>query len=261
MLKRWPKVETVRFTNISAFEKHLWLRNRCTNNFKRDIFYQFKDLKDFQKAWNTEILKEVSLSELMEDRTQLITSKEKPKHILKCVGDEGLHRRLVIDVIKIQYDYINVTKYDAIRDIRMFTPRKETLKFMAKQMKKLEHLQMKIGFGNPGESLLKDWQKAFCDFLKSQEQTLKEITFLFPCLTCHGNLSEYPHPISIEKILDCTKFIYESIKQHCPNLNTININWLERRNEFFPYPMVGAWKNFKITTVSVEHNRAVECFF
>ena len=66
MLKSWPKVVTVKFTHISAFEKYQWLRNRSMTNFERDIFSQFKNLKDFQNAWNTKTLKEVKLSSFME---------------------------------------------------------------------------------------------------------------------------------------------------------------------------------------------------
>ena len=71
-----------------------------------------------------------------------------------------------------------MSKYDAIRSIRMYTPSKETLKFMANRIKKLEHLEIEMGF-QPQELLSKEWQKTFCDFLKSQENTLTEITFLF----------------------------------------------------------------------------------
>ena len=83
---------------------------------------------------------------------------------------------------------INMSKYDAIRSIRMYTPSKETLKFMANRIKKLEHLEIEMGF-QPQELLSKEWHKAFCDFLKSQENTLTEITFLFPyCHYCFGFL-------------------------------------------------------------------------
>ena len=124
MLKRWPKVVTVKFTQISSFEKHEWLRNLCRTNFERDIFYQFKNLKDFQKAWNTKTLKEVSLSDFMENHIQLNISYEEPEKILKCEGEEVFAFRRNIDVIKIQYDSINVANYDAIRDIRMHMPTK-----------------------------------------------------------------------------------------------------------------------------------------
>ena len=124
MLKRWPKVVTVKFTQISSFEKHEWLRNLCRTNFERDIFYQFKNLKDFQKAWNTKTLKEVSLSDFMENHIHLNISYEEPEKILKCEGEEVFAFRRNIDVIKIQYDSINVANYDAIRDIRMHMPTK-----------------------------------------------------------------------------------------------------------------------------------------
>ena len=124
MLKRWPKVETVKFTKISTFEKHEWLRNLSRTNYQRDIFSQFKDLKDFQKAWNTKTLKEVSLSDFMENHIQLNISYEEPEKILKCEGEEVFAFRRNIDVIKIQYDSINVANYDAIRDIRMHMPTK-----------------------------------------------------------------------------------------------------------------------------------------
>ena len=72
--------------------------------------------------------------------------------------------------------------------IRMYSPTKETLKFMADRIKKLEHLEIELGF-QPEELLSKEWQKTFSDFLKSQEQTLTEITFLFPyCHYCFGFL-------------------------------------------------------------------------
>ena len=277
MLKRWPKVETVKFTKISTFEKHEWLRNLSRTNFERDIFFQFKDLKDFQKAWDTKILKEVSLSDFMEEPTFLKTSKgkEQPEQILEYVRPERLFRlergKRIIEVRKIQYDSINVTEYDAIRDIRMYMPKTETLKFMAKRMKKLEHLQMKIGFSLPffwpggghwpaigTELLSKDWQKAFCDFLKSQEETLTEITLLFPCPICEegypGGLSNWWGPTGA--IFDYTKIIYESINNFCPNVDTITVNWPSQSIEFFPYPHVGPWKYFKTPkTVSVE------CYF
>ena len=57
------------------------------------------------------------------------------------------------------------------------------------------------------------------------------------------------------RILDYTKFIYESINKYCPKLNTITINCVQLMNEFFLYPMVGAWKNFKFAT------EQVGCFF
>ena len=44
MLKRWPKVETIKFIRISAFEKTEWLRTLSKTNLERDIFSQFKDL-------------------------------------------------------------------------------------------------------------------------------------------------------------------------------------------------------------------------
>ena len=70
----------------------------------------------------------------------------------------------------------------------MYSPTKETLKFMADRIKKLEHLEIELGF-QPEELLSKEWQKTFSDFLKSQEQTLTEITFLFPyCHYCFGFL-------------------------------------------------------------------------
>merc|ERR1712223_1879778 len=92
MLKRWPKVETVKFTKISAFEKIEWLRNLSKTNFEKDIFYHFKDLKDFQKAWKTETLKTVSLVELWEIPEessslfpiQLNTSMEQEEKTLQC---------------------------------------------------------------------------------------------------------------------------------------------------------------------------------
>ena len=90
MLKRWPKIETVKFTRISAFEKTEWLRNLSKTNLEKDIFYQFKVLKDFQKAWKTETLKKVVLVKLKENpeessskyNVQLNTSKEQPEKTL-----------------------------------------------------------------------------------------------------------------------------------------------------------------------------------
>ena len=182
MLKRWPKVETIKFIRISPFEKTEWLRTLSKTNFERDIFSQFKDLKDFQKTWNTEILKKVVLVKLKENpekspwkiNVQLNTSKEQPEKTLQCIRRQFGHQ-LPVQVIKIQYDYINVTNYDAFRDIRIFMPRKEVLQFMANEMKYLECLQIRIGFYLPffssGQAdniwanglLSKDWQKTFCD--------------------------------------------------------------------------------------------------
>ena len=272
MLRRWPKVATVKFTQISTFEKHEWLRNFSRTNFERDIFIQFKNLKDIQMAWNTKTLKEVSLSDFMEVPTELNTSEEEPEKILEYHYESWRHdsfkRKILVN--KIQYDSINVDKYDAIRDIKMFIPGTETLKFMAKRMKKLEKFQMRFGWDLPffhggawdvamaNELLSKDWQKAFCDFLKSQEDTLMKISFWFPCQFCFRS---FIWGGTTGRILDYTKFIYESINKYCPNLKTITINsadcdwfqpiytrndWLQQRNEFFPYPMVGAWKNVKI---------------
>ena len=261
MLKRWPKVETIKFIRISPFEKTEWLRTLSKTNFERDIFSQFKDLKDFQKTWNTEILKKVVLVKLKENpekspwkiNVQLNTSKEQPEKTLQCIRRQFGHQ-LPVQVIKIQYDYINVTNYDAFRDIRIFMPRKEVLQFMANEMKYLECLQIRIGFYLPffssGQAdniwanglLSKDWQKAFCDFLKSQEQTLMKVTLLFPCST---NLSQWRGPTG--RILDFTKFIYESINKFCPNVHTVDTNSHLQRNAFFPYPMLGAWKNFDLT--------------
>ena len=53
-------------------------------------------------------------------------------------------------------------------------------------------------------------------------------------------------------ILDYTKFIYESIDKFCPNVHTVNTNSHLQRNEFFPYPMLGGWKNSKITKYRLE---------
>ena len=274
MLKRWPKVVAVKFTKISAFEKQKWLRNRTKTNFERDIFYQFKDLTDFQKAWNTKTLKAVSLSELNEkpyydgiedpfpEAIQLNTSMEHPEKFLKLLPSDGFWSSLRgIDVFKIQYDSINMAKYDSIKVINTYIPRTETFKFMAKQIKKLEHFQMEIGYFLPffanhsfevaDELLSKDRQKAFCDFLKSQEDTLMEITFYFPCRFCWDRIGVWmganPQP---GRLFDYTKFIYEAIQMFCPRVNTITTNCLEQLNDFFPYPMSGAWKNIKITTVS-----------
>ena len=202
---------------------------------EKDIFYQFKGLKDIQKAWNTETLKKVSLVELREipDEeslylicVQLNTSMEQAEKTLQCV-----YTRVwgpCIEVLKIQYDCINVINYDAIRDIRMHMPEKETLQFMAMQIKNLEHLQLRIGFYLPffwnrpsqivraNELLSRDWQKAFSDFLKSQEQTLTEITLLFG----RDHMSEWPGPTG--RILDFTKFIYDSINKLCPNVHIVD---------------------------------------
>ena len=106
MLKRWPKVATVKFTQISAFEKYQWLRNRSTTNFKRDIFSQFKNLKDFQDAWNTKTLKEVKLSSFMETP------------ILNIPGDEGIlvqgtQQNHSISVNRIHFD--TNTDYESIK--------------------------------------------------------------------------------------------------------------------------------------------------
>ena len=125
---------------------------------------------------------------------------------------------------------------------------------MANEMKYLECLQRRIGFYLPffwnGQAdsiwanglLSKDWRKAFCDFLKSQEQTLTKVTLLFPC-TIHLSLWRGP----TGRILDFTKFIYESINKFCPNVHTVDTNSHLQRNEFFPYPMLGAWKNSNLT--------------
>ena len=245
MLKRWPKIETIKFTKISVFEKTEWLRNVSKTNLERDIFYQFKDLKDIQKAWNTETLTKVSLAELGEIpeesshlfHVQLNTSMEQAEKTLQCVykwREEELTREHYIEVFKIQYDCINVTNYDAIRDIRMYMPDKETLQFMAMQMKNLEHLQLSVGFYLPffwngpthivraNELLSRNWQKAFSDFLKSQEQTLTEITLLlpYPCYAFGTRMSEWQGPTG--RILDYTKFIYDSINKFCPNVHTVN---------------------------------------
>ena len=261
MLKRWPKVETIKFIRISVFEKTEWLRTLSKTNLERDIFSQFKDLKDFQKAWNTETLKKVVLVKLKENpeessskyNVQLNTSKEQPEKTLQCIRYQFRHQ-LPVEVPKIQYDCINVTNYDAFRNIRIFMPRKEALQFMANEMKYLECLKIKIGFYLPffssgqadsiwaNEFLSKDWQKAFCDFLKSQEQTLTKVTLLFPCSL---HLSQWRGPTG--RILDFTKFIYESINKFCPNVHTVDTNSHLQRNEFFPYPMIGAWKNFDLT--------------
>ena len=272
MLKRWPKVETVKFTKISAFEKTSWLRNLSKTNLEKDIFYQFKGLKDFQKAWNTETLKKVSLVNLREfpeetsriHHVQLNTSMEQPEKTLQCFHNWGeglLNLYTRIEVFKIQYDCISMTNYDAIRNIRISTPRKKTLQFMANEMKHLEHLQIKFGFYLPffwngpdyiikaNELLSKDWQKAFCDFLKSQEQTLTKVTLLFPS-PYHWAISRWTGPTG--GILDYTKFIYESIDKFCPNVHTVNRNSHLQRNEFFPYPMLGGWKNSKITKYHLE---------
>ena len=106
MLKRWPKVATVKFTQISAFEKYQWLRNRSTTNFKRDIFSQFKNLKDFQDAWNTKTLKEVKLSSFMETP------------ILNIPGDggilvQGTQQNHSISVNRIHFD--TNTDYEPIK--------------------------------------------------------------------------------------------------------------------------------------------------
>ena len=267
MLKRWPKIETIKFTEISVFEKTEWLRNLSKTNFEKDIFYHFKDLKDMQKAWKTETLKTVSLVELWEIPEessslfpiQLNTSMEQEEKTLQCydLDEEELTRvHYSIEVLKIQYDCINVTKYDAIRDIRMYMPEKETLQSMAIQMKNLEHLQVKVGFHLPffwigqiysvraNELLSRDWQKAFCDFLKSQEQTLTEITLLFPGPFVK-RMSQWWGPTG--RILEYTKFIYESINKFCPHVHTVDTNSHLQRNAFFPYPMLGAWKNFDLT--------------
>ena len=276
MLKRWPKIETIKFTKISVFEKTEWLRNVSKTNLERDIFYQFKDLKDIQKAWNTETLTKVSLAELGEIpeesshlfHVQLNTSMEQAEKTLQCVykwREEELTREHYIEVFKIQYDCINVTNYDAIRDIRMYMPDKETLQFMAMQMKNLEHLQLRVGFYLPffwngpthivraNELLSRDWQKAFSDFLKSQEQTLTEITLLlpYPCYAFGTRMSEWQGPTG--RILDYTKFIYDSINKLCPKVHIVDTNSHLQRNDFFPYPMVGAWANSKIREYPGEH--------
>ena len=117
MLKRWPKIETIKFTEISVFEKTEWLRNLSKTNFEKDIFYHFKDLKDMQKAWKTETLKTVSLVELWEIPEessslfpiQLNTSMEQEEKTLQCydLDEEELTRvHYSIEVLKIQYDCI-----------------------------------------------------------------------------------------------------------------------------------------------------------
>lgn len=140
-----------------------------------------------------------------------------------------------------------MSKYDAIRSIRMYTPSKETLKFMANRIKKLEHLEIEMGF-QPQELLSKEWQKTFCDFLKSQENTLTEITFLFPyCHYCFGFLmSTTAHGQSKEEVFGYTKFMYEAINRKCPKLNSITTDSLCQMKDFFPYPLVGAWKKIEI---------------
>ena len=220
MLKRWPKIETVKFTGISAFEKTEWLRNLSKTNLEKNIFYQFKVLKDFQKAWKTETLKKVVLVKLGEKPEgsyhgcfmELNTSKKQAEKTLqygRWALLPGIHLVRVVQVLAIQYDCINVTNYDAIRDIRFRRPSKEAMQFMAKEMKNLEHLQViTCKFSNfLNELLSKDWQKAFCDFLKSQEQTLVEVTLL----VCPD-----------EGELDYTKLIYDSINKFCPNVHTVN---------------------------------------
>ena len=140
-------------------------------------------------------------------------------------------------------------------------PRKEALQFMVNEMKYLERLKIKIGFYLPffssGQAdsiwanglLSKDWQKAFCDFLKSQEQTLTKVTLLFPCTIL---LSQWRGPTD-GRILDFTKFIYESINKFCPNVHTVDTNSHLQRNEFFPYPMLGAWKNSNLAKCCGRH--------
>lgn len=265
MLKRWPKITTVKFTQISAFEKYQWLRNRSTTNFERDIFSQFKNLKDFQNAWNTKTLKEVKLSSFVETSVLNIPGNadgqtKKSEGILV----QGSQQTFSISVNRIQYDdaktdydsiktpqalckNINVSKYDAIRSIRMYAPSNETLKFMADRIKKLEHLEIEMGFQTE-ELLSKEWQKTFCDFLKSQGQTLTEITFLFPyCHYCFGFLmSITAHGQPREDVFGFTKFMYEAINKNCPKLNRITTDSRCQMKEFFPYPLVRAWKNIEI---------------
>ena len=190
---------------------------------------------------------------------QLNTSKEQPEKTLQCIRYQFRHQ-LPVEVPKIQYDCINVTNYDAFRNIRIFMSRKEALQFMANEMKYLEHLKIKIGFYLPffssGQAdsiwanrlLSKDWQKAFCDFLKSQEQTLTKVTLLFPCAM---TMSQWRGPTG--RILDFTKFIYESINKFCPNVHTVDTNSHLQRNEFFPYPMLGAWKNSNLAKCCGRH--------
>ena len=116
MLKSWPKVVTVKFTHISAFEKYQWLRNRSMTNFERDIFSQFKNLKDFQNAWNTKTLKEVKLSSFMETSILNIpgvnddqTTTNKSEGILV----QGSQQTFSISVNRIQFDAS--TDYDSIK--------------------------------------------------------------------------------------------------------------------------------------------------
>ena len=116
MLKSWPKVVTVKFTHISAFEKYQWLRNRSMTNFERDIFSQFKNLKDFQNAWNTKTLKEVKLSSFMETSILNIpgvnddhTATNKSEGILV----QGSQQTFSISVNRIQFDAC--TDYDSIK--------------------------------------------------------------------------------------------------------------------------------------------------
>ena len=115
MLKRWPKITTVKFTQISAFEKYQWLRNRSTTNFERDIFSQFKNLKDFQNAWNTKTLKEVKLSSFVETSVLNIPGNadgqtKKSDGILV----QGSQQTFSISVNRIQYDDAK-TDYDSIK--------------------------------------------------------------------------------------------------------------------------------------------------
>ena len=100
MLKRWPKVAIIKFTGMSLYEYRYQLRGsrRSLPNLERDIFDQFKKLKDFQMVWNTKTLKEVSLSKF-------------PPHFVNF--REGLlnHR---ISVYRIRYDI--KPNYDSVEE-------------------------------------------------------------------------------------------------------------------------------------------------
>ena len=85
-------------------------------NFERDIFSQFKNLKDFQNAWNTKTLKEVKLSSFMETSILNIpgvnddqTTTKKSEGILV----QGSQQTFSISVNRIQFDAS--TDYDSIK--------------------------------------------------------------------------------------------------------------------------------------------------
>ena len=139
-----------------------------------------------------------------------------------------------------------MTIYDAIRGIKVLpTLRKEDFRFMASRIKKLEQLEIVMVWVVSDWSKSTDWRKTFCDFLNSQSQSLTEITFK---LYGYDIVADWP------EMLDYTKFLYEAINKFCPRVDMIfsekseffTNNSLEKMKEYFPYPMIGPWKNIQL---------------